>query len=104
MNHGAAILDVSIDQGGCVETSRPTSLGQPTFVYQGVTHFCVPNFTADVGRSCSMAIAQAALPYAAAIAGQGVEEALRRFPELARGVYTHAGACVSQTLAEVWGA
>jgi alanine dehydrogenase len=49
MKPGAAIIDVSIDQGGCVETSRPTTIAEPTFVYKGVTHFCVPNFTADLG-------------------------------------------------------
>ena len=59
MKPGAAVIDVSIDQGGCVETSRPTTLAEPTFVYHGVTHFCVPNFTADLGRSASVAIAQA---------------------------------------------
>ena len=47
------MIDVSIDQGGCIETSRPTSIAEPTFAYQGVTHFCVPNFTADLGRSAS---------------------------------------------------
>ena len=87
MKHGAAILDVSIDQGGCVETSRPTSIAEPTFVCHGVTHFCVPNFTADLGRSSSMAIAQAVLPYVAAMASSGVAEALAAMPELARGVY-----------------
>jgi alanine dehydrogenase len=51
MKKGSALIDVAIDQGGCFETSRPTSIAEPTFVHKGVTHFCVPNFTADLGRS-----------------------------------------------------
>ena len=91
MKPGSAVLDVSIDQGGCVETSRPTTLADPTFVYKGVTHFCVPNFTADLGRSASVAIAQAMLPYLQTIAGQGVETALARCVDLKRGVYAIGG-------------
>jgi alanine dehydrogenase len=91
MKPGAAILDVSIDQGGCVETSRPTTLAEPTFVYKGVTHFCVPNFTADLGRSASIAIAQAMLPYVLAIAHQGVDAALDACEDLKRGLYSWHG-------------
>jgi alanine dehydrogenase len=91
MKPGSAIIDVSIDQGGSVETSRPTTLAAPTFVHKGVTHFCVPNFTADIGRSASVAIAQAMLPYVLTIARQGVDGALEKCPELARGVYTLRG-------------
>jgi alanine dehydrogenase len=91
MKPGAAIIDVSIDQGGCVETSRPTTLAEPTFVYRGVTHFCVPNFTADLGRSSSVAIAQATLPYLLSIARHGAPAAIQKCPELARGVYLLRG-------------
>lgn len=91
MQRGSAIIDVSIDQGGCIETSRLTTLGEPTFVYKGVTHFCVPNFTADLGRTSSVAIAQAMLPYLLEIAGHGVDAALERCADLARGVYTLRG-------------
>src|SRR5262249_41056314 len=73
MKPGSAIIDVSIDQGGCVETSRPTNLAEPTFVHKGVTLFCVPNFTADLGRASSVAISQAMLPYVLAIAKAGVD-------------------------------
>jgi alanine dehydrogenase len=86
MKPGTAVIDVSIDQGGCVETSRPTTLGEPTFAYRGVTHFCVPNFTADLGRSSSVAIAQAMLPYLLWIARHGVEGAMETCPDLARGI------------------
>jgi alanine dehydrogenase len=91
MKPGAVIMDVSIDQGGSVETSRPTTLAEPTFVYKGVTHFCVPNFTADIGRSASVAIAQAMLPYVLSIARHGIDAAIEKCPELARGVYTLRG-------------
>ncbi|MGD0871588.1 MAG: alanine dehydrogenase [Bryobacteraceae bacterium] len=91
MQPGSAIIDVSIDEGGCVETSRLTTLAQPTFVYKGVTHFCVPNFTADLGRSSSVAIAQAMLPYVLTIADYGVEEAVDACSDLRRGLYTLRG-------------
>jgi alanine dehydrogenase len=91
MRPGSAILDVAIDQGGCVETSRPTTLADPTFLHKGVTHFCVPNFTADLGRTSSIVIAQATLPYLLSIARHGVEKAVEICPELARGVYTLKG-------------
>jgi alanine dehydrogenase len=102
MNPGAAIIDVAIDQGGCVETSRPTTLAAPTFEYHGVTHFCVPNITADMGRSTSVAIAEALLPYLLLLGKHGIEEAMRVAPDVARGIYTHRGSCVSTALAEVW--
>ena len=91
MKPGSAIIDVAIDQGGCIETSRPTTLADPTFVYKNVTHFCVPNFTADLGRSSSIAIAQAMLPYLLSIAKHGVEGAIEKCPDLRRGVYTLGG-------------
>jgi alanine dehydrogenase len=91
MKPGSAIIDISIDQGGCVETSRPTTIAEPTFVHRGVTHFCVPNFTADLGRSASVAIAQATLPYLLTIAKHGVQEAIAICPDLKRGVYTLRG-------------
>ncbi|SPF35572.1 Alanine dehydrogenase [Candidatus Sulfopaludibacter sp. SbA4] len=91
MKAGSAVIDVSIDQGGSIETSRPTTLAEPTFVYKGVTHFCVPNFTADLGRSSSVAIAQAMLPYLLEIARAGVDGAVAGCAELARGVYTLRG-------------
>jgi len=91
MKPGSAVIDVAIDQGGCVETSRPTTLADPTFVYRGVTHFCVPNFTADLGRSSSVAIAQAMLPYLLSIARHGVEVAAAQCPDLRRGIYLLRG-------------
>lgn len=91
MKPGSAIIDVSIDQGGCVETSRPTTLAEPTFACHGVTHFCVPNFTADLGRSSSVAIAQAMLPYLLQLAEHGVDAAVDVCPDLRRGLYLLRG-------------
>lgn len=99
MKPGAVIIDVAIDQGGCVETSRPTTIAAPTFLAHGVTHYCVPNLTADIGRSTSLAIAQAVMPYLLCLAEYGVAGAMRRSPELARGVYLYRGVCTHPALA-----
>jgi alanine dehydrogenase len=102
MRPGSVVIDVAIDQGGCIETSRPTTILQPTFNYQGVVHYCVPNLTADMGRSASIAIAQGLMPYLLLIADLGVDEALRRCSDLARGAYTYQGKCLNPQLAAAW--
>jgi alanine dehydrogenase len=103
MKEGSVIIDVSIDQGGCVETSRPTSLGDPTFTVHGVTHYCVPNMTANIARTASRALASAALPYVGRLAELGVDRALREDPGLARGVYLYRGKLVHPRVAEAHG-
>jgi alanine dehydrogenase len=102
MQPGTVIIDVAIDQGGCVETSRPTTITEPTYVYNRVLHYAVPNLTADMGRSTSIAVAQALLPYLQCISRDGVRDALRASRELARGAYTHSGFCVHPALADTW--
>lgn len=102
MRPGSVIIDVAIDQGGCVETSRPTTIAEPTFIHRGVVHYCVPNMTADMGRSASIAIAQALMPYVLMLADRGIEGALRSSRALARGVYLYRGACVQPRLAAAW--
>ncbi len=102
MKPGAVIVDVSIDQGGCVETSRPTTLSDPVFTHNGVLHYCVPNMTADIAHTASVALSQASLPYILELAGRGPDQALDRCPDLARGVYTLWGECTHQALAERW--
>src|SRR4051812_44300573 len=91
MRPGSAAVDVSGDHGGCIETRPPTTLAEPTYTHHHVTHFCVPNFTADLGRSSSVAIAQAMLPYLLEIARAGVDAAVAGCSELARGVYSLHG-------------
>ncbi len=102
MRPGSVIIDIAIDQGGCIETSRPTTIAEPSFVYHGVVHYCVPNLTADIGRSASIALAQATMPYLLRLGELGIEGAFRKCPQLARGVYTHRGHCVHRRLAAAW--
>jgi alanine dehydrogenase len=103
MRPGSVIIDLSVDQGGCVETCRPTSITSPTFVRHGVVHYAVPNLTADLGHSTSTALAQAMLPYVERIAERGIDEALAISADLRRGVYTYRGYCVHQSVADAWG-
>jgi alanine dehydrogenase len=103
MRPGSVIIDVSIDQGGCVETSRPTTLDHPTFRVHDVVHYCVPNMTANVARTASRAMADAVLPYVLEIVGHGLDAALRRDPGLARGVYLHRGRAVHDAVAKLLG-
>ena len=88
------IIDISVDQGGCFETSRPTRLSDPTYVIDGITHFCVPNLPSLVARSATYAMANALLPHVSALALQGVAEALERDPALVRGVVVRDGEVV----------
>jgi alanine dehydrogenase len=103
MRPGSVIIDLSIDQGGCIETSRPTNLDDPVFRVHDVTHYCVPNMTASVPRTASRALTIAALPYLVALAGRGVDKALAMDPGLARGVYLYRGRIVSPHIARLMG-
>jgi len=103
MKQGSVIIDVAIDQGGCVETSRPTTLADPTFIAHGVVHYCVPNMTANVARTASRALASAALPYILDVVARGEREAFRSKPGLAQGVYLHRGTLVNPRTAETFG-
>ncbi len=99
---GGVVMDISIDQGGCVETSRPTTLADPVFLYQNILHYCVPNMTADLAHTASAALSQVSLPYILALADRGVVRALEDRPDLARGVYTLEGECTNRALADRW--
>lgn len=103
MKQGSVIIDVSIDQGGCVETSRPMTLDQPTFIQHGVVHYCVPNMTANVPRTASRVLTNVALPYAKAIAQKGVAGAVQADTALARGVQLYEGKVVHPGLGEHFG-
>ena len=103
MRARAVIMDFSIDQGGCVETSRPTTLRDPTFVAEGVIHYCVPNLLAQVARTASHALLNAALPYLYEIGASGLEEAIQRDPALARGVNVRRGKLVNKQIADALG-
>lgn len=103
MRPGSVILDLSIDQGGCVETSRPTTLYDPTFLHGDVVHYCVPNMTADIPRTASKALTHAHIGYLEQIAGMGVEEALHASPALASGTQMYRGAATDETIASLFG-
>lgn len=100
MRPRSLILDLSIDQGGCVETSRPTTHGTPTYIAENVIHYCVPNMTGVVGRTATHALNNAAYPYIEQIVQFGVDRALAASPALARGVATRNGEIVNLALAE----
>jgi alanine dehydrogenase len=95
MRPRAIVMDVSIDQGGCVETSRPTTHEHPTFVEEGVTHYCVPNIPGVAARTATYAYINAALPYLLSITQKGVETAIAEDPALARAIATHRGELVN---------
>ncbi len=102
MKKGAVILDFSIDQGGCVATSRPKTLRDPVFVEEDVVHFCVPNVPGAVPRTATHAFNNAIWPYIQRIAEAGLDEAMQAMPGLARGVATQAGAIVDEALAAAY--
>lgn len=103
MRPGAVFLDFSIDQGGCSETSRPTTLRDQTYVVDEVTHYCVPNITAAVARTTSYALTNALVPYLRELAANGVAETLERDPALAAGVNVYEGRLAHPEIAEALG-
>jgi alanine dehydrogenase len=86
MRAGSVIVDISIDQGGCIETSRPTTHVNPTFIEEGVVHYCVTNMPAAVGRTSAAALNNATLPFVLAIADRGWRRALAEDPHLRNGL------------------
>jgi alanine dehydrogenase len=98
MRPRSLFVDASIDQGGCAETSRPTSHANPTYVEEGVIHYCVPNITSVVGRTTTHSLTHATLPYLLAVANEGLEQAVKHFPELARGINICRGEIIHQGL------
>ena len=102
MQPGSVIVDVSIDQGGCVATSRPTSHSEPVFEQHGVIHYCVPNMPGAYPVTSTMALTTATLPYVLQLANHGLD-ALRADPGFGKGVNTYQGAVTSQPVAEALG-
>lgn len=102
MKPGSVIIDVSIDQGGCVETSRPTTISNPTFIFNNVIHYCVPNIPALVPRTSSYGLKNSSLDYIIDIANSGIDEAIQNNPDLTKGVCTLAGNCTNDYLAEIF--
>ena len=100
MKTGAVVVDISIDQGGCFETSRPTTHDNPTFVVDGVIHYCVANMPGAVPRTSTYALTNATLPYVRALADHGWREALQRDPGLASGLNVDAGRITHAVVAQ----
>jgi alanine dehydrogenase len=100
MKPGAVLVDVAIDQGGCFETSRPTTHHEPTFEVDGIVHYCVANMPGAVPITSTHALTNATLPYAIALADHGVAEAIRRDPGLRPGVNVAAGRVTHAAVAE----
>lgn len=103
MKPGAVLVDIAIDQGGCFETSRPTTHADPTFVVDGVIHYCVANMPGAVPRTSTLALTNATLPYARALADLGWREAFKRDPGLASGLNVHAGEITHEVVAKALG-
>src|SRR3989339_1141345 len=102
MKEGAVIVDVSIDQGGCVETSRPTTISNPIFMMHNVIHYCVPNMPALVSRTATYGLTNATIEYILEIADNGLSNALLGDTGLAKGVCTYNGFCSNENIAEAF--
>jgi alanine dehydrogenase len=101
MKEGAVIVDVAIDQGGCIETSRPTTHDKPTFVVDGVVHYCVTNMPGALPRTSTFALTNATMPYAYLLAdGGGITRDTLRNEALAKGVNVYKGTVTYQAVAE----
>jgi alanine dehydrogenase len=103
MKEGSVICDVAIDQGGCVETARPTTHSEPVYTVEGVTHYCVANMPGAVPITSTKALTNATLPYVEAIADHGLAEAIARDRALARGVNVLDGKITYEAVAEAHG-
>jgi alanine dehydrogenase len=103
MKQGAVLVDIAIDQGGCFETSRPTTHAAPTYVLDGVIHYCVTNMPGAVPRTSTFALTNATLPYVRALADHGWRQAIANDAGLARGLNVHAGKLTHEAVASALG-
>ena len=103
MKPRSVVVDLSIDMGGCFESSRPTTFAGPTYEVDGILHMCIPNLPSVAARTATQALTNALLPYLVAVADGGIDAALRAHPDLARGTYMYRGRCASESLARAFG-
>lgn len=103
MKPGSVIVDVSVDQGGCVETTKPTTHSEPVYVVDGVVHYCVANMPGIVPRTSTYALTNATLPYLLRLVGDGVDRAIQSDPGLAKGVNLKDGKITCRGVAEAHG-
>jgi len=99
MKKGSVVVDVAIDQGGCFETSHPTTHADPTYVVDGVVHYCVANMPGGVARTSTLALNNATLPFALALADKGYAKAMKDDPHLRAGLNVHKGQLTCQAVA-----
>jgi alanine dehydrogenase len=102
MASGSVVIDVAVDQGGCVETSHPTTHSDPTFLVSGVTHYCVANMPGAVPRTSTYALSNATLSYVVRLANQGIAPALRQDLGLAKGLNTYRGHVTYRSVADAF--
>jgi alanine dehydrogenase len=100
MKPGSVLVDISIDQGGCFETSKPTTHSEPTFVVDGIVHYCVANMPGAVSRTSAFALNNATLPFTLALANKGYKRALLDDPHLANGLNVYEGAIAHEAVAK----
>ena len=103
MEDGTVVVDVSVDQGGCIETCRPTTHDEPTFVVDGVVHYCVANMPGAVARTSTYALTNATIGYAVKLADMGVAAAAKAMPEIAKGLNTYKGKMTHAAVASALG-
>ena len=103
MRPGSVAVDIAIDQGGCFETSRATTHSDPTYIEEGVVHYCVANIPGAVARTSTLALTSATLPYLMRVAAKGVAGAAAADPELAKGLSTLGGHLVNEPVAQAHG-
>ena len=103
MKRGSVIVDVAIDQGGCVETSKPTTHAEPTFIVDDVVHYCVANMPGGVPRTSTFALNQATLPYLIKLANKGYHKALKEDKNFLAGLNVHKGEVTYEAVAKVFG-
>ncbi|MCJ7538926.1 MAG: alanine dehydrogenase, partial [Desulfobacterales bacterium] len=103
MKKGSVIVDVAIDQGGCVETAKPTTHDNPIYEVDGIVHYCVANMPGAVSYTSTKALTNATLPYALEIADKGCEKAAKENPEIAKGINIIQGKVTYKAVAEAFG-
>jgi alanine dehydrogenase len=103
MKPGAVIIDVAVDQGGCIETTRPTTHSNPTYVVDGIVHYCVTNMPGAVGRTSTYALCNVTLPYVLRLANLGLAGATTADPGLANAVNLHKGRITNRPVADTFG-
>ena len=103
MKRGSVIVDVAIDQGGCVETSKPTTHAEPTYIVDDIVHYCVANMPGGVPRTSTLALNKATLPFISKLAKDGYQRALKNDQNFLAGLNVHKGNITYKAVADVFG-